>query len=130
MMVVGTPCSAGQRHRLGVVAGGIGDDPALALVGRERGDGVAGAAELEGAGALKIFRLEEQAGAAARIRRARGQHRRAMGDAVDTGCRRRDVGESRNAQARVPGAHDDIVIVIRHAKNPRESTYRFAPYGR
>ena len=52
--------AGGQRHALGVVAGGTGDDALGPLLNGELGDHVACAPELEGAGVLKIFGLQIQ----------------------------------------------------------------------
>jgi len=72
-----------QGDGLGVVAGRIGDDADRALHRREAGDGVVGAAHLEGAGALEILALEQQLAAVQRVGGAAGQHRRAVGAAGD-----------------------------------------------
>ena len=54
----GTPRTrGGERQRLGVVAGAAGDDAARARVA-ERGELAQRAADLEGAGALQVLRLE------------------------------------------------------------------------
>ena len=81
----------GQGQRLGVVAAGVGDHAALALGLRELGKGVAGAAELEGAHALKALALEEHAAAGAAVEGARGHHGRAVRDPGDAGRGRLDI---------------------------------------
>ena len=69
----------GEGQRLGVVARG---DRAHA-VGTQRGHGVEGAAELEGAGALEVLGLQGDRGADPRVERARAQQGRAVRDAVE-----------------------------------------------
>ncbi len=49
--------------RLGVVAGGHGDDAALALLGRQQRQAVGGAALLECAGDLEIVEFQHHLGA-------------------------------------------------------------------
>src|SRR5262249_21721936 len=61
---------SGERDRLGVVAGGEGDDAALLLIVAEPRERVVGAAELEGARALEVLALEENLRAGARVDRA------------------------------------------------------------
>ena len=86
-----------------MVAGGEGDDAAAALVGGQPRERVVGAAELEGAGALEVFALEEDVGAPVRaIDRARGDDRRAVRDAGDLPGGAFDVGEGRQ---RIDGEH-------------------------
>lgn len=57
----------GRGQPLGMVARGIGDDAAGPHVGRQRGDAVVGAAELERAGALQHLGLHQQAPAQDRV---------------------------------------------------------------
>ncbi len=83
--------SAGERHRLRVVARGIGDHAAPLLLGRQAGERVVGAAELERAAALQVLAFEKHAGAGALIDGARSQHRRAMGYAGERVRRCGDV---------------------------------------
>ena len=45
----------GQRHTLGVVAGGTGDDALRRFLRRQIADLVEGAPDLEGAGLLQVF---------------------------------------------------------------------------
>jgi hypothetical protein len=79
--------AAGERDRLSVVAGRIGDD-AAALLGRlEPREGVVGAAELERPGALEVLALEEDAGAGLLINGAGGDDRGPVRDAGEQpGC--------------------------------------------
>jgi hypothetical protein len=100
---------AGQRrvarHRLGVVAGRHGDDPALALARGQQGEAVGGAALLEGAGRLQVVELEEHRRAAfARHGRAldRGRAHHPPGDARGG---RADIGEGEGHQARTGIGH-------------------------
>ena len=69
----------GEGQRLGVVARG---DRAHA-VGAQRGHGVEGAAELEGACALEVLGLQSDRGTDSRVERARAQQGRAVRDAVE-----------------------------------------------
>ena len=64
-----------------MVAGRDGGHPGGALLVGQRGDGVVGAAELERADALQVLGLQEHLRAGRLVERARGQHRRAVGDA-------------------------------------------------
>ena len=74
---------AGEGDRLRVVPGREGDDAAAPFVGGEARKRVVGAAELEGAGALEVLALEEQAGAGPRIHRARRGGRSLVSGAGD-----------------------------------------------
>jgi hypothetical protein len=56
--------AGGISDTLGVIAAGVGDNAALALVIREGSDFVVGSAEFEGADGLLVFGLEEEARAA------------------------------------------------------------------
>ena len=76
---------------LGVIAGGKRHDAEPLRLGGEPGDGVVGTAEFEGAAALKVLGLEEQGAARAFVGGAGGEHRRAMGDAVDALGRGGDI---------------------------------------
>ncbi len=82
--------AGGIGDALGVVAAGVGDDAAPALVIGERGDLVVGAAQFEGADGLEALRLEIEL--AARLRA--GNQRRAHGDAAQARGGQGDVGES------------------------------------
>jgi hypothetical protein len=73
----------GQGDGLGMVARGKGHHAGLALRGAEARQGVEGAPELEGAHALQVLALEEDAGAQRLVQRARGEHRSAVGVALD-----------------------------------------------
>ena len=53
--------ASGVGNSLGVIAAGVGDDAALALVLGEGGDFVVGSAEFEGADRLLVFGLEVKA---------------------------------------------------------------------
>ncbi len=70
-----------KRDRLRVVARRERDHAAPPRLVRELRERVVGAAELERAHALQVLALEEQRCAGPRVRRARGQDRRAVGDA-------------------------------------------------
>src|SRR6185312_1635856 len=80
---------------LGVVAGGIGNDPRGALVRRDRRAFVVGAAKLERAGALQGLGLEEDAGAETLVEHRRVDQRRAYGNAGDPRRGGVDIGEGR-----------------------------------
>ena len=69
---------AGERHRLGVVAGRERHHAALLSSSLQQGKRVVGAPELESAHALEVLALEEHACAGERVDRARGEHRRAL----------------------------------------------------
>ena len=94
---------AGERDRLRVVAGRKRQDAAAPLVGGEPRQRVVGAAELEGAGALQVLALEEDARAGALVDAARGDDRRAVRDAGDPGGGAFDVAKSREID---PGRHE------------------------
>ncbi len=79
-------------HALRVVAARVGNDSALAVFFRERGDLVVGAAELEGADGLLIFGLEEET-AGGGFWMSEFDQRSAEGDAFEAGLGRTDVGE-------------------------------------
>ena len=69
--------AGGQRHALGVVAGGKGDDAAGSHLARQRRYGRPAAAELEGSGVLQAFGLDEEPAAGDFVEERRGQQRRA-----------------------------------------------------
>ena len=77
----------GQRERGAVVAGRVRDHAARGFAFAQRPDGIAGAAELEGAAALQVLALEVQLRAGQFVECARAQ-------------RRRDVGVRRDARGR------------------------------
>ena len=85
---------ARERDRLRVVAGRKREDAAAPLVSGEARQRVVGAAELEGAGALQVFALEEHAGAGSLVDAARGDDRRPVRDPGDLSGGALDVGES------------------------------------
>ena len=96
-----------QRHGLRVIARRKGDDAASCVSGREPGQCIVGAAEFEGAAALKVLALEEQVGAGAIVEETRGGDRGPMRDAGNTGGSRFDVGEGRKRHGSVgAGRHD------------------------
>ena len=80
----------GRRESLGVVAGRRGDDAARAALLAQRGELGRRAAHLERARELEVLGLEHHLPAGALGDRARREHRRAPGDALDLGPRRRD----------------------------------------
>ena len=83
-------CGAGYGGT--VVAAGEGDD-AVGDLGVGHGeDGVAGAADLEGASFLEIVTFEEEAGASDGVERTRGEYRGAMDVRGDAGVRGQDGG--------------------------------------
>jgi hypothetical protein len=65
-----------RRHALGVIAGGERHDPANALVLRDRGQLVEGAAEFERSGPLQHFGLQEDLGSDALVEHGKRQERR------------------------------------------------------
>ena len=69
--------------------------PARALLGREPGQGVERAAELERADALQVLALEQHLGPELGVDARRAQHRRAVGVARDPGGRGPDVLDGR-----------------------------------
>jgi hypothetical protein len=80
------PCpeqAAGERRRLGVVARGVREDAARALLGREPGHGVVGAPELEGTRSLQVLALQEQLRPEPHVERARGRDRGEVRDPVE-----------------------------------------------
>jgi hypothetical protein len=66
-----------------VVAAGVGDDPAFALVWRQGSDLVVGSAELEGSDGLLVFGLEVEA--EVRVGAIEFDQARAHGDALEAG---------------------------------------------
>ena len=83
---------ARERDRLRVIAGEKATTPRARWSGGQPRQRVVGAAELEGAGALQVFALEEDVRAGARVQRARGDDRRAVRDAGDLPGGAFDVG--------------------------------------
>ena len=82
-----------RGHALGVVARGVGDHGGRV----DLADRVVGAAELERAGALQAFGLQQDAPAGPLVQRLGLEERRAVGDAAQPlGCGL-DVGEVRQA---------------------------------
>jgi hypothetical protein len=90
-----------DRDRLREVARAVCRDAARGVRVVEARDRIPGAAELEGAALLQVVALEEEAAAGARVERAAGRDRRAMGAARETRGRGADVGEVRSV-----GGHD------------------------
>src|ERR1043166_5933070 len=82
-MTARTLASRGDRDGLRVVAGREGDDAARALLIRERENLVGRAAHLEGAGALEVLALEEDAAARQPVEGARGDDGRAVDEGAD-----------------------------------------------
>ena len=80
---VGADQRGGQGHGLGVVARGPGAHTAGPLGGGQGGDFGVGAAELEGAGALQIFRLEHDLRPGHRVHGGGGDHRGVVGHTGD-----------------------------------------------
>jgi hypothetical protein len=76
-----------------VVAGRGADDAAGVLVGRQAGDEVVCAAQLERTGALQVFTLEQHLDADLLGHRARCLHRRPRHDAVQAPARVEDLVE-------------------------------------
>ena len=116
-----------ERDRLRMVARREGDDAVLALVRSQRMQGVVGAAELEGARALEVLALEEDARSRALVDGARGQDGSAMGDPAEplrglwAGQERDDdAGSERSAEAQssrsVAGGEAELVD---DRENPR-----------
>ena len=85
--------AGGISHALGMIAGGIGHDAALALIRRQLGNPVIGAAELERAGLLQRLGLDEDAPAGPLVEIGGGQKRRDHRLAPDAECRCLDIGE-------------------------------------
>ena len=83
------------RDTLRMIAGREGDDPAAALLGRNRREPVVGAAELERAGALQRLGFEKNPAAGHGVERGRGQKRSAKRDAGKPARRRFNVGNGR-----------------------------------
>ncbi len=96
------------RHALRVVAAGVGDDTALAVFLRERGDLVVGAAKFESADGLLVFGLEEEA-AWVLGGEFEFDQRRMEGDAVEAGLGGADVveGYHRCVRSDFPGRWHD-----------------------
>jgi hypothetical protein len=95
---------AGRRgDSLGVVARGEGDHPCRALRVVELRQPVVGAAELEGAGVLQRFELEQDAAAGARVERGAVEQGGAPGMACDPSGGRLHILEGRQARDRVHG---------------------------
>ena len=81
------------REAEGVVAGGGGDDAAAGLGGGELGEGVAGAAFFEAAGALEVFLFAVDLGAGEFAEGGRGGARGVDDGAVEAGAGGDDLGE-------------------------------------
>ena len=84
---------------LRVIAAGVGDDAATALVVGERADLVVGAAQLEGADRLQAFRLEKEL--ARRIVMRAGNQRSAGGNSAQSLLGRLDVRKSNDGAPRM-----------------------------
>jgi hypothetical protein len=84
---------ARKCHGLRVIARGVGDHSASTLLAGEGRNGVIRATKLERAATLQVLAFEEELAARSRVRRSRGQDRRAMRDALEPRRGRLDVGE-------------------------------------
>ncbi len=94
-----------ERHRLRVVAGGVGEDAALAFIGSQPRHRVVGAAKLERSHALEVLALEEHLCAGALVDRARSHHGcavRVAGEPLRGGG---DVGIAYGESSLVGGVH-------------------------
>ena len=83
------------RNSLTVIAGAGRDDARLALLGRQRGELVDGAAHLEGTRSLQVLGLEAHFAATAARERLREVDRRLLGDPLQAPARLLDVSECR-----------------------------------
>ena len=84
--------ASGVGYALRVVAAGVGDDAALAVDFRKRGDLVVGSAEFESADGLLVFGFEKEP--AGRVGGMEFDQAGAGGDALEAGAGFLDVGES------------------------------------
>jgi hypothetical protein len=95
--------AGGVGDALGVVAGGVGDDAAGAFGVGHGEQEVAGAAGLEGSGALLVLVLDDYRGVGGAVELRVLAHGGADDGALQAGLRGEDVGDGRQCRCREPG---------------------------
>jgi len=103
------------RERLPMISGGSGDDAARGFFAGKRDDAIVSAANLEGAGLLKIFGLDEDLGFEHAGERFAADHWRRLDDRSKTAAGKLDIAQRWNHRgaALIAARRRDLVIGAR-----------------